>query len=157
SNPMEDKARPRFRFRQAGGRVCAVSVLTVREAVPERCFRPRTGQHSNRAIRFAATHPPSLQRRAPMKPLPSALVLLAVSLPLRPDESEEKAVRAVEKAFGKITRDDKLPGKPVVEIDLSRSGVADGGLVEMAAFKGLRVLSLYDSKVSDVGFKALGD
>ena len=57
------------------------------------------------------------------------LGLLVLVLAGRADEA--KAVKAVEKLGGKVTVDDKRPGKPVVGVDLSNTKVTDAGLKEL--------------------------
>ena len=44
---------------------------------------------------------------------------LIPSAPLYADDAEDKAVAFVEKLGGKVTRDEKLPGKPVIRVHLS--------------------------------------
>src|SRR5947209_13191588 len=68
---------------------------------------------------------------------------------------EASAVKAVEKLGGKVTRDDKLPGKPVIEVNLAGSKVTDGGLKELKDLKHLTSLNLGWAKVTDVGLKEL--
>jgi hypothetical protein len=51
--------------------------------------------------------------------------------PVRADEAEDKAVAFVEKLGGKVARDEKLPGKPVVRVDLFFSAVTDAGLRQL--------------------------
>lgn len=69
----------------------------------------------------------------------AAVVLLgsavAFATPARADDAEDKAVAFVVKLGGKITRDDKKPGKPVVEVNLSDTKLADADLKELAALK----------------------
>ena len=45
-----------------------------------------------------------------------------------PKADEAKAIAEIEKLGGKVTRDEKSPGKPVIEVDLSDSKVTDAGL-----------------------------
>ena len=58
----------------------------------------------------------------------------------RADEAEDKAVALVEKLGGKVTRDEKLPGKPVAGVALFFSAVTDAELKELAALKNLTYL-----------------
>ena len=62
--------------------------------------------------------------------------------PLYADDAEDKAVAFVEKLGGKVTRDEKLPGKPVIGVHLSFSAVTDAGLKELAPLKNLATLDL---------------
>ena len=61
----------------------------------------------------------------------------------------------MEKLGGKVTRDDKLPGKHVIGVNLGMSVIAtkvtDAGLKELDPLKHLTELYLYGTKVTDVG------
>src|SRR5215218_3019317 len=58
-------------------------------------------------------------------------VILCSSAPVRADDAEDKAVAFVEKLGGKVGRDEKAPGKPVVTVSLFyNSPVSDAGLKE---------------------------
>jgi len=73
---------------------------------------------------------------------------------------EASAVKAVEKLGGKVTRDDKLPGKPVIEVNLAFAHVTDASLKELKGLKDLKQLTslaLYNSQVTDAGLKELKD
>jgi len=72
----------------------------------------------------------------------------------RADEAD--AVKVVEKLGGKITRDDKQPGKPVVEVNLSVKKVTDADLKQLKEVKQLASLNLFGCKeVTDAGVKEL--
>src|SRR5215510_11853533 len=81
------------------------------------------------------------------------LGLLVLVVTGRADEAA--AVKAIEKLGGKVTRDDKLPGKPVVAVDLGSTTVTDAGLKELKELKTLQSLSLSRTKVTDAGLKEL--
>ena len=81
--------------------------------------------------------------------------LLLTAAPLFADEAEDKAVEAVKKLGGSVTRDDKAEGKPVVVVDLSGTQVTDAGMQELAPLKGLKKLVLGSAKVTDAGLKKL--
>src|SRR5438270_435213 len=70
---------------------------------------------------------------------------------------EASAVKAVEKLGGKVTRDDKLPGKPVIGVNLTGRGVTDAGLKELKDLEQLTSLYLAYTKVTDAGMKELKD
>src|SRR5438128_612670 len=70
---------------------------------------------------------------------------------------EASAVKAVEKLGGKVTRDDKLPGKPVIGVHLHEIGVTDAALKELADLKQLTTLRLHATQVTDAGLKELKD
>ncbi len=86
---------------------------------------------------------------------------LSLGSSARADEAEDKAVALVEKFGGKVTRDDKAPGKPVVGVSLFTGPgkvnlkVTDAGLKELAALKNLTTLMLGGAKVTDAGLKEL--
>ncbi len=63
--------------------------------------------------------------------------VLAIVSPVRADDAEDKAAALAEKLGGKVTRDDKSPGKPVVIVDLSKSKVTGADLRAMAALPNL--------------------
>src|SRR5262249_54974808 len=73
---------------------------------------------------------------------------------IRADEGEDKAVKAIEKLGGSITRDEKTKGKPIVGVDLGDTTVTDPGLKELAGLKQLQTLYL-GTKVTDAGLKHL--
>src|SRR5436853_2890379 len=68
---------------------------------------------------------------------------------------EASAVKAVENLGGKVTRDDKLPGKPVIGVHFHEIGVTDAALKELADLKQLTWLSLTVTRVTDAGLKEL--
>src|SRR5437870_178159 len=81
------------------------------------------------------------------------LLLACLSGAARADEAS--AVKAVEKLGGKVTRDDKLPGKPVIGVNLGGTKVTDADLKELKDLKHLTSLNLGWAKVTDVGLKEL--
>src|SRR5262245_32041096 len=81
------------------------------------------------------------------------LGLLALVVTGRADEAA--AVKAIEKLGGKVTRDDKLPGKPVVAVDLGGTTVTDAGLKELKELKTLQSLEIGSTQVTDTGLKEL--
>ena len=83
------------------------------------------------------------------------LLLACLSGAARADEAS--AVKAVENLGGKVTRDDKLPGKPVIGVHLHEIGVTDAALKELADLKQLTWLSLTVTRVTDAGLKELAD
>jgi internalin A len=94
-------------------------------------------------------------------------------------DREEAAVNAILKLGGEVTKDEKLPGRPVVHVQLSGAGVTDSdlknlkelkdlwwlrlgstqitdaGLKELKEFKGLQYLDLFCTQITDVGLKDL--
>jgi hypothetical protein len=82
-------------------------------------------------------------------------LVLNPSAPLWADDAEDKAVAFVEKLGGNVARDEKLPGKPVIEVHLSFSAVTDVGLKELAPLENLTALFLLRTEVTDTGLKEL--
>src|SRR5205085_2733916 len=69
------------------------------------------------------------------------------------DDAEAKAVEAITKLGGKVTRDDKLPGKPVIGVILAgTTKVTDAGLKELKHLKQLTALTL-GGQVTAAGLK----
>jgi internalin A len=68
---------------------------------------------------------------------------------------EADAVKLVEKLGGKITRDERLAGKPVVGVTLDGCDVTDSNLKTLKELKQLRQLDLDHTKVTDAGLKEL--
>ena len=73
----------------------------------------------------------------------------------QPSGQEEKAVKAIESLGGKVTRDEKLSGRPVVEVNLGGTKITDAGLKELKELKGLRALNLTSTQITDAGVKDL--
>src|SRR5947209_6639917 len=84
-------------------------------------------------------------------------VMLLACLSGAAQADEASAVKAVENRGGKVTRDDKLPGKPVIAVNLAGTQVTDAGLKELKDLKQLTTLSLWGTKVTDAGLKELKD
>ena len=68
---------------------------------------------------------------------------------------EERAVNAILKLGGKVTRDEELPGRPIVAVHLVRTKVTNSDLKDLKEFKGLRNLSLNETRITDAGLKHL--
>ena len=70
----------------------------------------------------------------------------------RADDAEVKAIALVKKLGGRIERDEKAPGKPIIQVSLG-TDATDKDLKELAAFKSIGTLVLNFSKVTDAGMK----
>ena len=81
--------------------------------------------------------------------------ILGSSAPVRADDAEDEAVAFVEELKGTVNRDKTLPGKPVIEISLSKTQVTDAGMTKLAGLKNLITLDLGYTQVTDVGLKEL--
>jgi hypothetical protein len=69
--------------------------------------------------------------------------------------AEEKGVKTVEALGGRVWRDDKRLGRPVVGASISNRPVTDADLAGLKGLKSLRDLELYGTQISDVGLKEL--
>src|SRR5438552_15242740 len=92
-----------------------------------------------------------LLRRTLMRTMLVGAVMLVACLSGAARADEASAVKAVEKLGGKVTRDDKLPGKPVIGVNLNNTRVTDASLKELKDLKQLTSLNLDDTKVTDAG------
>src|SRR5262245_62445988 len=81
------------------------------------------------------------------------LGLLVLAVAGRADEAA--AVKAIEQLGGKVKRDTKQPGKPVVAVDLRSTLTTDADLKVLKECKHLQVLDLGVTQVTDAGLKAL--
>ena len=80
-----------------------------------------------------------------------ALVYLAAEAP-----ADEAAVsKFIEDVGGRITRDVKQPGKPVISVYLAGTPVTDADLAKLKELKKLTTLELTFTQVSDLGLKEL--
>src|SRR5580700_5094501 len=85
--------------------------------------------------------------------LGALVAVVILSSAARADEAD--AVKLVEKLGGKITRDDKQPGKPVVEVNLSLKKVTEAGVKELKELEQLTRLILGGTQGTDAGLKEL--
>ena len=76
-------------------------------------------------------------------------------LPSTTPESQAAAVAAIEKLGGKVTFDEKSPGRPVVKVTLYKTKVTDADLVCLTGLTRLRVLDLVGTQVTDAGLRYL--
>jgi len=81
--------------------------------------------------------------------------MLSASLPGAARADEATAVKAVERLGGYVTRDDKLPGRPVTGVRLGGLQVTDASLEELKAFEHLATVTLFSSPATGTGFKVL--
>jgi len=71
------------------------------------------------------------------------------------EQDEQEAIRAVRNLGGVVTRDESLPGRPIVDVVLT-GAVKDSDLECLKALTELRSLRLLDTRVTDAGLKELG-
>ncbi len=81
--------------------------------------------------------------------------IVCLTVAVRADDAEDKAVEFVEKLKGSVIRDVSLPGKPVFSVRLLGPQVTDAALKELVAFKNLTVLMLIKTQVTDAGLEEL--
>src|SRR5262245_20562132 len=85
----------------------------------------------------------------------AAVLLGLLVLAVTGGADEAAAVKMVEKLGGKVWRDDKLPGKAVLVVNLIGTKVADAGLKELRELKSLQTLNLHGTNVTDAGLREL--
>jgi hypothetical protein len=74
----------------------------------------------------------------------------------RGDDAEDAAVRAVERLGGRVVRDERAKGRPVVGVDLHGTATTDADLKILLAFAHLRDLDLGQTRITDAGLQRLG-
>ena len=89
-----------------------------------------------------------------------ALLALAFALllagRLSAGDDDTKAEKSINSIGGKVVRDDKATGKPVIVVDLTNTKVTDAGLKELAGLKSLQTLRLSGTAgVTDAGVAEL--
>jgi hypothetical protein len=72
-----------------------------------------------------------------------------------PRTGEQKALVSIERLGGQFRRDEKVPGQPVVEVDLAVTKVTDEDLALLANLPGLRRLDLTLTPITDKGLERL--
>jgi hypothetical protein len=70
-------------------------------------------------------------------------------------ETEDNAVATIVRLGGKVRRDAKEPGHPVIEVDLFNTKVTDKELGVLYAFRQLQDLNLRATRVTDAGLKSV--
>src|SRR5262249_52007664 len=83
------------------------------------------------------------------------LALLLTPAAARADDAADQAVKTIEALGGKLTRDEKVPDKPGVAVNLHDSKVTDDDLKDLAGLKQLRALDLSENNITDAGLKHL--
>ena len=85
------------------------------------------------------------------------VIVAVASIPVTSWAVEEPAVDHLEKLGAKLTRDDTLSDKPVVEVNFHLVKITDADLKVLGDLKHLHTLSLSTTKVTDGGMKHLRD
>lgn len=85
------------------------------------------------------------------------LAVYFVVAPCRADEADEQAATWVEGLGGKVMRDTKLPGNPVIEVSIvSNKKLTDEGLKKLASLQNLKRLNLFfNEQITDAGMEHL--
>ncbi len=79
----------------------------------------------------------------------------AHSLTIEPNADQSKAIAEVEKLGGKVTLDEKSPGKPVISVVLQETNVTDAELEYLKGLTQLQSLNLVLTHVTDAGLANL--
>ena len=87
--------------------------------------------------------------------LTPALTLLLAGCGAKPTPEQAEAIAMIERLGGTLKFSDDRPGRPVVEIALGGTPVADADLARLACFTELETLSLFDSAIGDEGLARL--
>ena len=72
-----------------------------------------------------------------------------------PRVPETVAVHSITAVGGLLESDNTLPGHPVVKVFIPGNAIADAHLGYLKVFRDLRVLVLYETRVTDAGLKTL--
>ena len=72
-----------------------------------------------------------------------------------PNSEEAKAIAVIERLGGRVSRDEKSPGKPVSQVDLISSRVTDVDLEYLKGLSQLKTLYLGYIRVTDSGLERL--
>jgi internalin A len=68
---------------------------------------------------------------------------------------KSNAITAIKLLDGKVTLDEKKPGKPVISVNLSSIEGTDAGLVHLKGLTELQTLWLNETNATDAGVKKL--
>lgn len=83
------------------------------------------------------------------------LMIALVGCGAKPTPEQAEAIAMIERLGGALKFADERPGRPVVEISLGGTQVADADLARLACFGELETLSLFDSAIGDEGLARL--
>jgi len=92
--------------------------------------------------------------------MPRLMVLVSALLfatAVQAQSADDVAIAFVKKLGGTADRDKSRPGKPVVRIQLVNRALQDDGLKQFTGLKGLRVLLISETEITDAGLKHLKD
>ena len=91
--------------------------------------------------------------------LVSVIVALTSTVIVADDKFDEsKTIHKIELLGGSVTRDDTLPGRPVIGVDFRRSNRFNEKYLHLLkSFTSLTTLNLKDSAITDDGMKKIGE
>jgi hypothetical protein len=82
----------------------------------------------------------------------SLLLLLALTSPASAsDDAQESIMAEITRLGGQFERDENLPGKPIIKVDLHSTKVTDSDLKLLKKLPELRTLDLRLTGISDAG------
>jgi hypothetical protein len=73
------------------------------------------------------------------------------------DDAQDKAAAEIQKLGGKVDRDSKEAGKPVISVNLSLTQVSDDAMGQLVNFPKLKRLALNNTPITDAGLEKLKD
>jgi CubicO group peptidase (beta-lactamase class C family) len=96
--------------------------------------------------------------QSPPAPAPAAAAAAAVvAAAPRPPADVEEVVSAIQKLGGKLERDEKGPGKPVIVVNLGLTEVKDAELGPLDGLASVKKLTLNDTPITDAALDHLKD
>ncbi|HEV3384358.1 MAG TPA: hypothetical protein VG097_06055 [Gemmata sp.] len=66
------------------------------------------------------------------------------------DEAEDRAIAAIEQLGGRVERDEKKPGKPVVRVDFALTNLTEDDLSVLGKLKELTCLRFWFVRISKI-------
>lgn len=73
----------------------------------------------------------------------------------QPNQHQDALIRDLQERGGRILRDETLPNKPVVEIDLHRLSMTDATLATLTSFPTLKSLDISHTLITNKGMAYL--
>ena len=125
--------------------------------------KPRARYTESDLASFVISNPvevlvqPSLSTVDLGKGIKLELVRIPAGLTAKPSADQAKAIAEIEKLGGKVTLDEKSPGKPVHSVTLTGTKVCDAELKYLRGLSRLQNLLLGGTQVTDAGLEHLKD
>jgi hypothetical protein len=82
-----------------------------------------------------------------------SLVFASSTWAAEPSADQAKAIAAIEKLGGKVTVDEKSPGKPVIGVTFSHMAIPDAGLEYLKGLPNLQNLDLSETEDTDAALE----